>query len=654
MKRIDVLNCISTALVLGIVTSITLCGYYSLERSAAVGRVVDRYHRQYQAYERIGDQLESEQYFLERYLTSPELGSRHAALLAQAQFDRATTTALEKAGAPERRVLVYLQSLQHQSRAAIHRVEELRVDGNLNGAVQAYGSGYLPVYEEMASLVQGAASSNLSIGRSVANALNESETALRWVMLGIGSLGLLVVAGLLCTVHAYKERASRAIRNEMKRLEDAARSDSLTLLGNHRAFYEDFGREIARSRRQGHALTVAVLDIDGFKELNDAGGHPKGDDILVRIARVLRAGRREDREYRIGGDEFALLLPDATASQAAVALDRLRLSLKSALEETTLSIGYCELNGECDEQELYERADAALYEAKRRGRNNAVNFATMRGAIATIGSSRKSAALRTLLETRAMKVAFQPIWDLSTKRIMGFEALARPDPSLGFTGPVEAFDAAERNHKVTALDCLCLETIISAATWLPPGKKLFLNMTPETIESISFKADMCDRALQAAGLKPSQIVIEVTERHIGHVEDLVPHLRALREFGVLLALGDTGSGSAGLELLAAFSFDFVKIDRGIMEQALTERRARGVIAGILAIARESGSYVIAEGIERIAQLEFVQQQSFSSRAPGISGAQGYLLGRPVMGVPDLNDSASYAAIVEPSLYELAS
>lgn len=449
--------------------------------------------------------------------------------------------------------------------------------------------------------------------------LESEQRSLEWIMAGVGLFGLAV--------------AELATQLELRRLKKAVKTDSLTSLGNHRAFREDLEREVSRSHRYGRSLSLALIDIDDFKTLNDTSGHWRGDEVLVETARALESGRQEDRVYRTGGDEFAVLLTETRAAQAQVALARLHENVKRRPGTAPISIGFCEIEKDLCGNDLYERADAALYAAKKRGRDAIVDFGAIRENI-TIFSTEKAASLHTLLQSGALGVAFQPIWDVSGKHVLGFEALARPNPALGFSGPEEAFDVAEHQRRVADLDKLCFEKILQAATGLSREQLVFINVTPETLGRPDFHPQQLVASVRAAGFAPGQVVIEVTERRIADSNELVQRVRELRKLGVLVALDDTGAGHAGLEILSKATFDFVKIDRSVVLEAMVHRRARGVLAGIVAIAREGESFVIVEGVESPEQFAFIRTLQSAQVRGGIAGIQGYLFGRPRCGRPD--------------------
>lgn len=464
-------------------------------------------------------------------------------------------------------------------------------------------------------------------------------------------LGLLLMSGLALLLVRYNRAAASAALASMTALEQAALTDSLTGLGNHRAFYDDLRREISRAKRHGHPLALALIDVDDFKAINDGGGHARGDDVLADLGRHLARLGRGDRAYRVGGDEFAVLLVEADSASARAALNRLHGEFRTSLHGATVSIGYVDM-GPADGVEAFELADTALYEAKRRGRDNVVCFEEIRDAV-DMSSTRKAELLKELLNASGVTTAFQPIWDIETTRPFGFEALARPFPEFGFAGPQEVFDVAERKRLLPELDRLCIRKALEAARNLPDDTLIFLNIAPASLASASFDAKEFVATVRAAGLSEHRIVVELTERRIDDTTVISDRAQALRALGVRLALDDTGSGHAGLDILSKVRFDFVKIDRILLTRAARDPSARGVVSGIIAIARETGSYLIAEGIETPELLDFVDRAHVPSNDgfTGIRGVQGYLLGRPAVGaiaVAALRQHHDYLAARHPA------
>jgi diguanylate cyclase (GGDEF)-like protein len=485
-------------------------------------------------------------------------------------------------------------------------------------------------------MLSSISSASFAASRSEEARDRDVTTQLEKVIGCVTLFALLLMSWFAVLLARYKRSAVKAVEEKVAALQQAALTDSLTHLGNHRAFSDDFAREIARAKRNHQALALALIDVDDFKAVNDSRGHGHGDDVLSAVGELLRTLRQEDRAYRVGGDEFALLLVETDPAAAKAVLGRLRYEAQTRLSGATLSIGYVNLTEAQLDQEPYELADSALYEAKRGGRNTIVCFDDI-GEAVNVFSPRKAEVVRRMINEQLLSVAFQPIWDIDSTRPLAFEALARPSPELGLSGPQEAFDIAERIRQVYELDCLCIRKALESVSNLPSGATIFLNVAPVSLAHVRFDPDAFVAQLRAAGVDPHNVVIELTERRIDDQAAIIQRSHALQGLGVRMALDDTGSGHAGLEILSKLRLDFVKIDRSLLVKAIDDKGARGVLAGIIAIARETGSYLIAEGVENRALLDFAcnAHDPGNAASPGIRGVQGYLLGRPELGQVNL-------------------
>jgi diguanylate cyclase (GGDEF)-like protein len=423
---------------------------------------------------------------------------------------------------------------------------------------------------------------------------------------------------------------SRNLKRLMDELERSALTDSLTQLGNRRAFDQRLSSELSRVARRGGTLSLAVVDIDHFKSANDGYGHQHGDVLLVKLATALRHVREEDVAFRIGGDEFAVILSDSTVDQAKFALERIREEAEAGLLGTTVTIGVSTSPaGLVDSDALQRQADAALYVGKQRGRNIVVSFddAQSRGAVP---QQMNVHAVTRLIAERGLQIYFQPIWDLQRSAILGFEALARPAAKYGLSGPQEAFDVAAKIGRAHDLDRVCRDATIARAKDLPAGTLLFLNLSPETLVRGVLEPEAFAAALATVGVTPDRTVLEITERFEGPPEAVIAAAASLQRFGFKLALDDTGAGNAGLGYLVRLGVDFVKIDGAIVASSARDLGARGVIAAIVAFAATTGAYVIAEGIEDQTMLDAVRGTDVpeGTAAGHVRGVQGYYLGRP--------------------------
>jgi diguanylate cyclase (GGDEF)-like protein len=489
-----------------------------------------------------------------------------------------------------------------------------------------------PLFATMKQVVTAATNvQNQQLAAAVQTLADTTDTVRRvTIATFLPGLALLLIFGLL--FRGYRRQIAAATRAEMDLLQRAALTDHLSGLGNHRAFAEEESRALSFARRDGTSIAMALIDIDDFKQINDQHDHSYGDRILAGLGAVLRGGRASDRAFRIGGDEFAMILPVSRESTPAKALERIREAAERTLLGATISVGIAvQEPGVTETVTLRERADAALYEAKRRGRNTVVSFGEFQ-INASLLSVAKIAAVRRLIDERHLSVAFQPIWHLEHGAILGYEALARPSEEYGLEGPQEAFDIAEHIGRAAELDAVCREAILARSGELPDGALLFLNLSPQSLDHAILAGDRLVRAVTDAGLTASQVVLEITERSLARPAMVSREAGRLHDLGFLIALDDVGVGSTGLEMLRLVPVDYIKIDHGIVAGALTDTTARSVLAAILAFARESHTFVIAEGIETEAMLEAVDDAGKASPEWHVQGVQGYLSGRPSLNI----------------------
>lgn len=427
-----------------------------------------------------------------------------------------------------------------------------------------------------------------------------------------------------------ERRAAVAARRELARLERISITDPLTGLGNHRAFQEELRREVSRSHRHRYTLSLALVDLDDLKSINDTRGHMHGDHVLKAVAELLGRHRLEDRAFRIGGDEYAVLLPHTNASGAAAMLDRHRTDAERSAG-ATMSVGIAQMEqGSQDGDRMREQADAALYEAKRRGRNMVMLFDEIKST-AAFTSPAKVQGVRQLLSEREVGVVFQPIWSMRDGRTIGLEALARPAERYGLRGPGEAFDVVEKIGRVSELDSICRAAVLAHSTALPHGASLFLNVSPQTLEHEILAGRSLVDAVEAVGLTPERVVLEVTERSNDRLARVAREAARLRSLGFRIALDDVGGGQSGLGSLWLVEADYVKIDRSVTRAAVADTRARALISAIISFSRRTGTTVIAEGIDSEAMLRLVgpaQEDGLS-----VDAAQGFLLGEPSNSLP---------------------
>ncbi|HEX7913918.1 MAG TPA: EAL domain-containing protein [Paraburkholderia sp.] len=412
-----------------------------------------------------------------------------------------------------------------------------------------------------------------------------------------------------------------------------AHQDSLTGLPNRARITELLlERTAAGSLRLNHRFAVLLIDLDGFKAINDSLGHAAGDQILqeaaIRLREVLPAG---DLVGRLAGDEF-VAITDGTALTRDVHLlaDRIvktlarPFTLSEALVHIGASVGVSLYPEHAKTgPQLLICADRALYAVKRSGKSAFSIFDAVRHA-----SDESLSLLRSDLEGAMqsysdLRMEYQPIVDLADDTISGREALLRwTHPTRGELSPSAFIPTAERTGLILALgEWALLQSCTEAATWRD-AVSVAVNVSPVQLREESFASTVA-AILAKTGLPPARLNIEVTETVLLSDDIVTRHnVEKLRALGIGLALDDFGTGFSTMSTLVRFSFDKLKIDSSFVKESVHRRESAAVVRGIVALAREIGMPTTAEGIETQEQLNFV-------RVCGCTHAQGFLLGKPV-------------------------
>ena len=408
-----------------------------------------------------------------------------------------------------------------------------------------------------------------------------------------------------------------------------ALTDQLTKLGNHRCFQEELDRHAEAAQRYGVPLSLVLIDLDAFKTVNDTHGHAAGDKVLARFGRLLELSiRRPDRSFRVGGDEFALLLPHTDADGAWVLARRLLVTaLQPVLREMgtdgiSFSAGISSIPSlATGREQLYLQADEALYAAKRAGRTDIKVYqagAPSQDAI----PAEQAAAIAEVARHRRLRPVFQPVVELATRRVLGYEGLIRPLEGSMFSGPGDLFAAAEATGHVVELDMACIDVIVAAAVGLPADQFLSVNVSAQTLEAPEFGSAALMAILNRHGMPSHQVVIELTEhRPLSEPEGVRSKVDALRKLGIRFAADDLGAGNAGLRLLAQLRFDVLKVDLSLVQRSGPGAPSNAVIGSVVGMATQTDALVIAEGLEQEAEVRQVVQL-------GVRAGQGFLLGRP--------------------------
>ena len=410
---------------------------------------------------------------------------------------------------------------------------------------------------------------------------------------------------------------------------DLAYTDPLTGLGNHRRFVDKVERLKAERAEDPAPFAIGIIDLDGFKPINDLFGRSAGDDILMQVAMRLRAAMDEHSTVtRIGADEFAFLLPRVFSEGAASAKARTLIEILSAPYDVgertarlSASVGCALFYGDQTADELINKAETALYQAKRSGRGGVVVY-TQEMEEAAKRMTRIEQALRRAVAAEEVEPHFQPIVDLKTRRTIGFETLARwTDRDLGFVSPVTFIPIAEERGIIGPLSQLVLRKATEAARNWPSDLFLSFNLSPSQLVDQNTGLQILS-ILDRSGFDPRRLEVEITETGVmtdpASAEKIVTDLRSV---GIRVSLDDFGTGQSSLGRLREFHFDKLKIDRAFVASVLEDRPSEHIIRAILAMCDGLGMEVVAEGIEEEAQADKLVQF-------GCGGGQGYLFGKP--------------------------
>ena len=443
------------------------------------------------------------------------------------------------------------------------------------------------------------------------------------------------VVGVIGTMQDVTDR-----KDAQRQLEHLAYTDPLTGLANRALFKTSLATMIEGCRREGRTGALLLIDLDHFKEVNDSLGHAAGDELLGRVARILRSQLGASAFIaRLGGDEFAVLLErvPAGADLSGVAEDLIaamtgpiELANGEAFVSATVGIANLPEDGASAEQAM-RNADLALYMAKAAGRSRSMVFEP---AYAQAVDQRLDLAkhLRHAVQEGALEAHYQPQVELHSGRVVGFEALLRwHHPERGPVPPSEFIPVAESCGLIVDLGLWVLrESCRQGRAWLDaglPARTVSVNVSPAQFWNMDFETAV-SAVLAETGLPPALLCLELTESlFVDQSEHRISRtLTALSALGVRLALDDFGSGYSSLGYLTRLPFDRLKVDRSFVDGIATRPDKRKLLGGIIALSRGLGMTVIAEGAERPAEVDVLAQL-------GCDIVQGYVFSRPV--VPDV-------------------
>lgn len=425
-------------------------------------------------------------------------------------------------------------------------------------------------------------------------------------------------------------------RRYQEELEHQANYDTLTGLPNRNLLHDRLKQAVAYARRYQKAMTVAFIDLDNFKLVNDSLGHSAGDRLLTTVAGRLKASMRtSDTAARLSGDEFVLILFDQTDETVIRnTMQRIlnEVSLPCRLEDRdfyiSCSVGYSVFptDGETGEV-LLKNADAAMYHAKEVGRNNFQAYTPDMEVKATqrleLGGD-----LRRALENGEFHLCYQPRVSLASGDIIGAEALLRWEhPKLGPISPTQFIPIAEEAGLISPIGEWALRTACTQnKAWLDRG------LTPITI-SVNLSArqfikkdliQTIENILRDSGLPPHQLELELTESLIMHNAELfINTLNSLKALGIKLSVDDFGTGFSSLAYLKRFPIDRLKIDRSFVHDVASDKDSSAIARAVIHLGHSMGLKVLAEGVETPEELEFLH-------AHHCDELQGYFFSKPLL------------------------
>ena len=453
----------------------------------------------------------------------------------------------------------------------------------------------------------------------------------------IGALSLLYVLMLWMAGRSdriLREQEAQRVANE-ERIRYQAYHDPLTGLPNRTSFVDHLEEAIRRSKRFGWSLGLMFLDLDRFKRVNDSLGHEAGDELLRIAARRLQGCIREsDMLFRMGGDEFTVLLENVKGPEEAAAVAvRMTQAVAEPIElrhhelTATVSIGIA-LYPKDDQsgERLVKSADTAMYRAKDLGRNRYAFF-TQEMNDRVESQLVLEAGLQRAVRNDEFVLHYQPRVSAANRRVVGVEALLRwQHPERGLVPPGEFIPLLEESGLIVpvgarVIAAACRQNKAWQDAGLPP-MRVSVNISSRQFRTGSLEETVRE-ALRASGLAPEWLEIELTESLlVENSEHAVAVMERLKEIGVAISIDDFGTGYSSLGYLKRFPIDSLKIDRSFVKDLRTSATDAAIVDAISALAHSLGLGLVAEGVEEAGQADFL-------RARYCTEMQGYLFGRPV-------------------------
>ena len=424
------------------------------------------------------------------------------------------------------------------------------------------------------------------------------------------------------------------VQEREQRLDYIAHHDDLTHLPNRSLFYKHLAKVITASNENEEFAALFFLDLDRFKKINDTLGHGVGDELLRKVANRLESTLPDCMLARFGGDEFAIIAEGINDKSHVVFLGEKILQvfnspfrIKNNTLRVTTSIGIAMSPVDADNvSDLLKAADTAMYEAKSQGRNRYWFFTENMTRLVRDKLALENELHLAVLE-KQFEIYYQPVVSIDEQRLIGFECLLRWNhPVRGILAPAEFIEMLDETGLIKSVTLWLLqEIVIMYRHFSELGTselKLAINLTARMLQDDEFSSKLL-RHLMDKKSDPEKLVVELTEDALAeYFEDANETLQALRTLGVQVAIDDFGTGESSLDHLRSFQFDQVKIDKSYVQDVNDDEGDASLVRAIIQMGHSFGMEVVAEGVETIEQLEFLQKNDCNLM-------QGYLVSKPV-------------------------
>lgn len=418
------------------------------------------------------------------------------------------------------------------------------------------------------------------------------------------------------------------IENLNIKLQHLAFHDPLTGLPNRSSFNEITELAIKKARKNHEFLGLMLIDIDNLKDINDSRGHSAGDELVCRFSKQLKNFERENIQiFRFGGDEFIVLATELETKDSMVTISDAIMESINAVN-VSISAGISLFPDDTDNiEELLKFADMAMYDVKKKGKNNVFFFMhLMQDKL--LNRLNLETKLNEAMLNNLFKLYYQPQVDIVTKKLRGFEALLRwYDEEIGWISPEQFIPVAEETHLIITLGDWVMNT--ACATLKEWQEKynfsgiMSINVSPVQLKKPSFVFDL-EETIKKYNLQPKTIEIEITEGVlIDNMEDTVNILRTIKDLGVGISLDDFGTGYSSLSYLQILPLTTLKIDKSFIANITSTNSIEAEITdSIISLVTKMGLDTIAEGVENSEQLDVLRQINCHN-------TQGFLMGKPM-------------------------